>query len=302
MSLYNNVSENLKKATSIRTGIGKTISAVADSAVERLGQYGRTELGQAIVNGAQGVATSAATSLVNKYIPTSAQHLIDVAANAGRAALQGDFQSAGMGVLKSGVLGKLFPGASGIFSQAAFWGVSTPLFGGITPLKAKELYEEIRGENLAKRNLWLLEITSNLKSGAFNIPSRFNVFATGLEYSPFITEGDKAQVGAAKVDLVSGCGPVELSITTMDDQAGSLKRWFALHHAAATSSDGTVGEPGKYAIRIKIVHSFLEENSEAYTDVGLFRTENLSASLSRREDDIEELQMSFSQLDTFMRA
>ena len=317
MSLFNNVAanlkENLKEATTIASGIKGAVSGIssavsgvkgavsgiADSAMELVGD---SSFGSALVQGAQGVAMQAASGLVNKYIPASAQKIINTGIGAGKAILSGDWNQAGMELLSSGLIGQLFPGMRGVSAQFAYWGVPTPLFGGISPTEAKRIYDEIKGENLAKKNLWLLEVTSALSGGNLNIPSRFNMFATSIEYTPFTVNGDKVTVGASNVDLVNSCGPVEMNISTLDDQDGSLKRWFAMHHSAAAASDGTVGEPGKYAIRIKIVHSFIEENDMAYADVGLFRTESLSHSLSRREDDLQELQMTFSQLDTFMRA
>ena len=303
MSLFNNVAanlkENLKDVTSIASGIKGAVSGIADSAMDFVGD---SAFGSALVQGAQGVAMQAASGLVNKYVPASAQKIINTGIGAGKAILSGDWDQAGMELLSSGLVGQLFPGMRGLAAQLAYWGVPTPLFGGISPTEAKRIYDEIRGEKLAKKNLWLLEVTSALSGGGLNIPSRFNMFATSVEYTPFTVNGDKVTVGASNVDLVGSCGPVEMNISTLDDQDGSLKRWFALHHSAATASDGTIGEPGKYAIRIKIVHSFIEENDSAYTDIGLFRTESLSHSLSRREDDLQELQMTFSQLDTFMRA
>lgn len=308
MSLYNNVAANLKNLTksgsssvptSIGSAISKGIGGVAGAATEALGGG---SLAKQVVQGAQGVANNYASGLVNKYLPASTQKIVNVGMTAGASLASGDLQGAGMKVISSGLLGQLFPGAKGVLTQAAYWGTPTPLFGGISPTDAKRIYDEMRGEQLAKRNLWLLEVSSNLSGGAYNIPARFNMFATGLEYSPFVCEGDSVKVGGSSVGLVEGSGAVEMQITTYDDANGSLKRWFALHHAAATARDGTVGEPGKYAIRIRVVHSFIEETSGAYEDIGFFRPENLSVSLSRREDDVSELQMTFVQLDTFMRA
>jgi hypothetical protein len=132
---------------------------------------------------------------------------------------------------------------------------------------------------------------------------RFNLFATEVEYEPFIVAGEKRRVGGAVIDAVQGAEHVELRLTTIDDQQGTLKRWFAAHHGAAAARDGTVGVPDSYAITIKVVHAFITRGSNrgGYEDVGMFRPANMAVSLSRREDGLEEVQMSFSQLDTFMR-
>lgn len=306
MSLYNNVAANLKDLstgssggvpTSISSAISSGLGKAANGAIEA---FGGGSLAKQVVQGAQGVGNSYASGLVNKYLPASSQKIVNVGMSAGVSLASGDVQGAASKVISSGLLGQLFPGARGILAQAAYWGTETPLFGGLSPTDAKKIYDEMRSERLAKQNLWLLEVTSNLSGGVYNIPSRFNLLATGVEYSPFMTEGDVVKVGSSNVGLVESSGPVELQITTLDDQNGSLKRWFALHHAAATARDGTVGEPGKYAITIRIVHSFVEENDSAYEDIGIFRPENLSVSLSRSDDAMAELQMTFVQLDTFM--
>ena len=106
---------------------------------------------------------------------------------------------------------------------------------------------------------------------------------------------DRAAEGQRRLD--------ELRLTTIDDQQGTLKRWFAAHHGAAAPRDGTVGVPDSYAITIKVVHAFITRGSNrgGYEDIGMFRPANMALSLSRREDGLEEVQMSFSQLDTFMR-
>lgn len=233
-----------------------------------------------------GLGSSSSSGLVGKSTPVGLQKIV----NPGVSSVSSDE-----------IVGTFPETQRGISYQSEFWGTSTPLFGGITPREAKQIYDEMRSETLAKKNLWLLEITSSLLGGVYNIPARFNMFATGLDYSPYQTEAEEVKVGGANVSVVNGSAPVEIQITTLDDQEGSIKRWYALHHAAASSRDGTVGEPGKFAVRIRIVHSFVRETQGAYQDIGLFRPSNLMVSLSRREDDVSELQLSFSQLDTFMR-
>jgi hypothetical protein len=199
----------------------------------------------------------------------------------------------------SNPLSEYFPGIEGLNTQNQYWNTPTPLFGGISPSEAKQIFDKMNSYSLAKKNLWLLELTSNLS----NLADRFNLFATELEYEPFNVAGEKHRIGGAVADSVQGAEPVELRLTTLDDQTGTLKRWFANHHEAVARRDGTVGLPGTYAVKIKVVHSFItrDSNKGGYEDVGLFRPVNLAVSLSRREDGLQELQMSFTQLDTFMR-
>ena len=304
MSLYNNIAESLSSSGllgSIRSGLNAALGGVTDSATQALGGG---KLAQTVVGMGKSAAVNAGMNAVNKHIPIQAQRAINVGAGAVGDLMNGDWNSAGLRVLDSGLLNELLPGfGGGVASQVAYWGAATPLLGGISASEAKRIYDQVRNERLAKKNLWLLEVTSRLGGGGMNMPGRFNLFATEVEYAPFIVAGDKHRVGGAVIDAVQGAEPVELRMTTLDDQAGSLKKWFAAHHGAAAPRDGTVGVPDSFAITIRVVHSFItaESNRGGYEDIGLFRPVNLDVSLSRREDGLQEVQMTFSQLDTFMR-
>lgn len=301
MSLYNNVAERLSTSGlfgALRTTLSSAIGGVTDSAAQALGGG---KVAQTVANMGKSAAVNASMNLVNKHVPIQAQRAINVGFGAVGDIMQGDWDSAGMRILQSGLLNEFLSGISGVASQTAYWGAPTPLWGGISPTEAKRIYDEVRGENHSKKNLWLIEVSSSLSG---DMSQRFNIFATEVDYSPFIVAGDKRRVGGAVVDAVQGAEPVELRLTTMDDQDGNIKRWFAEHHAAAAPRDGTVGVPDSYAITIKVVHSFITRESvrgSGYEDIGLFRPVNLDVSLSRREDGLQEIQMTFSQLDTFMR-
>jgi hypothetical protein len=175
----------------------------------------------------------------------------------------------------------------------------SPLWGGITALQAKRIYKEAQYAGHVKKNLFLLKVSSKL-GGGDTAAKAFNLFATDIEYSPFIISGEKTKVGGAVLDRAEGCEPTELTITTFDDQKGTLKNWFSAHHAAIAHKDGTLGVPETYAVTIEICHGIIMEDLKpAWSDIGLFRPSNLNVSLSRREDALEELQMTFSQMDTF---
>lgn len=304
MSLYNNVAKSLSSEGllgSISSGLNSSLGGVADAASKALGGG---KLAQAVTGMGKSAAANAAMGLVNKYVPIQAQRALNVGAGAVGDLMRGDLDSAGLRVLNSGLLNNLFPGMSGIASQTMYWGTPVPLFGGITPKEARRIYDALRGQKLAKKNLWLIEVSSPLQ-GDKSQP--FNLFATEVEYAPFTISGEKRRVGGAVVDAVQGNEPVELRLTTMDDQVGTLKRWFENHAAKVAAEDGTVGVPAEYAIKITVVHSFVglqsgaNEYKDNYRSVGLFRPANLELSLSRREDGLQEVQMTFSQLDTFMR-
>lgn len=301
MSLYNNAAARAMGGGlfgSLKSGIGAAIGGVASQAA---GALGGGRFATTVTNMGAHMATQAATNFIDQRISSKAQRAIDLGAGVLYDGLRGDWDGAAMRLLDSGMLSSLFPKSmGGLVAQAQYWGTPTPLFGGISPQEAKRIYDQMRLHQLAKKNLFLLEVSSPLQG---DVSERFNLFATDVDYSPFILTGDKHRVGGAIVDSVTGSEPVELSLTTMDDQSGFLKRWFATQYASAVSMDGTVGLPANYYVRFRIVHAFINKAAAqtAYQDIGLFRPANLDVNLSRKEDGLQELNMTFSQLDSFMR-
>jgi hypothetical protein len=298
VSLFNEVAQSLANrslANSVGAGINGALSGVKEGVAQA---FGGGAFGQAAANLGVGIASSAAQGLINKYSPTN-QQAFNAATGAISDILSGDFNSAGLRVFDSGLLDKFLPNASGIAAQARYWGKPTPCFGGISPAQAKTIYDELANTKLSRKNLWLIEVSSALMG---DISHRFNLLATDLEFSLNTISGEKKKIGAGHADIVNSADPVELRITTYDDEAGFLKQWFAAHCAAAAAPDGTVGVPNDYYIKIAIVHAYVTRSGGGYEDIGLFRAANLDHSLSRRDDNMQELQMTFSQLDTFMRA
>lgn len=197
--------------------------------------------------------------------------------------------------LLSGLGGK--GGANGIGTDSYY---TTPQagFAGLSPQEAFEIYKKHRGIHWCFKNLWYIEVSSELKGDN----ELLNMVCHGLDFAPFTVSGEKKQIGSAHVDLVNSSDPVELSMTVYDNSEGEVKQWFEDHAAVCAPSDGTVGVPSKYAIKIKIVHAFVNKktNKGGYISRGLFRPANLQVSLSRAEQSLSELTMTFVQLDTFM--
>jgi len=294
MSLYNNVSASLSAGGGLLSGNGSAssrISAAAADVSNKLGGGALAQMGASLAGGA-------AQSLVNKYVPPQVQSFVNTGDAAVHELMSGDWQGAAATVLGA-TMNAMTPRLSGLALQAAYWGRPTPLLGGLTPTAARAIYDQMRWQKLARKNLWLIEVSSAL---AGNFSQRFNMFATDVEYSPYIVSGNKRQLGGAVSDGVQGCEATELRLTTLDDDQGTIKRWFAMHHAQVVAQDGTVGVPSSYAIKFKVVHAFITQDSRrgGYEDIGLFRPANLDVSLSRREQAMEEIQMTFSQMDTFM--
>jgi hypothetical protein len=242
-------------------------------------------------------ATSAINSAASQFIPSHLNKAVNMAEKVGGQVASGNIQGAANSVLGSGLLDGALGGFAGGIKQAIYWGTETPMYGGITPARAKEIHQESLGVDLAKKNLFILEVGSLLYG---DISDRFNLLASEVEFAPTTVTAEKRKVGGATVDSVQSAEPIDLSITTLDDKQGYIKNWFRDHIEAVAHSDGTIGLPFMYAIRIKIVHAFIENPRGAYEDLGLFRPTNMNINLTRREDGLQELALTFSQLDTFM--
>jgi len=299
MSLYSALAEKLA-AGRVHQQLGNAANQGIERASSALaGALGGGKLGKAVAQRANNALRYQAADALNQYLPLHRQQLIDSSAQALADLAGGDWQSAG-----ERLLDHFHPDLSGNKQQTRYWNTPTSGFAGLSPKQALRLYQQQRSLIPVKKNIWLLEITSALAGGTANVPDRFNLLALELDYSPFVIVGDKKRPGAAVVDSVQGQEAVELRLTCLDDETGNLKHWFAAHHGAMVARDGTVGVPADYAVRIKIVYGAITRASaaHAYQDLGLFRPVSLESSLSRREDAPAELQMTFTQLDTFMRA
>lgn len=298
MSLYNNVADGLKGLTGggnflsgvdkgLREGIGSAASRAADAA-------GGGALAKNIAQRANIMAGDAASNAMNSYIPPEMKRAINAGAGSANILLQGgSWEDAAVNILESGVADK----ALGMLGGRSSMNTRSQLYGGITAADAKRIHSEAISTRRAKKNLFLLKVSSALQ-GDFS--QEFNLFCTDIEHAPVIIAGDRAQIGGAVVDLPNANEVDEMRITTMDDRAGTMKKWFEQHGAAVVARDGTVGVPAAYAITITIEHAFVGD-SKGFTSKGLFRAVTYESSLSRREDSLEEITMSFTQLDTFMR-
>lgn len=244
----------------------------------------------------EAVAESAIGSATARFMGNSKD--LNAATRTAGDLASGNFNALGRHILATGVLDKALGALGGPIRHALFWSAETPMFGGLSPSDAKKIHDKSVGVALAKKNLFLLEVSSSLRGDASEI---FNLLASDVEYAPSTVSGEGKKVGSATVDSVQSGEPVDLSITTLDDAGGSIKNWFNAHVQACVHSDGTFGLPVEYAIRIKILHSFVVDKVGAYTDIGLYRPVNMPLSLSRREDAVQELALSFRQLDTFLR-
>jgi hypothetical protein len=188
----------------------------------------------------------------------------------------------------------------GLFPHGDFKGRSS-LVGGISLADAKAIFDQTSKIEYARKNLFHLQI-EDLKPSKES-PAHINLFATDVGYSPWTITGDAVRIGTGYMDTVQGSEPVEMQVTTMDDAGGTIKRWFEERASLIGHADGTVGLPIEYLMRVTVTHAVIGSEAIgaqfAKKDVYIMRPGNIQFEKSRREQALEELQMTFVQFDTF---
>lgn len=260
-----------------------------------------------LANSALNAGKSIAEAQIKRHLPAGLGGLVGI----GGRALKGDISGAASALVGSGILRNKLPFASGLVDQILFMNSDNPLMGGISPSKAREIHETYSNTEFARKNLFLLEVSdlspasdgSNRYVEEGGIYGTFNLFVTELSYSPLTITGEKRKIGSTSTDSVHSSEPAEIRITTMDDSAGTIKKWFAGKCNQAAPSDGTVGLPIEYLVKIRVLHSFITDElgkmGDGYSDVMLMRPANIDMDLSRRDQALQELVLTFVQFDNY---
>lgn len=212
---------------------------------------------------------------ISKYVPAI------------RDLLNGDFSGAVGGVLDQ-LLGPML--------GSSLEGTELSLAGGITLAEARRMFEESANTVYAKKNLWHLSASNIGPGSAPNI----NLFATDVGYTSHSITGEAVRVGSAFIDKVDGTERVSMRITTYDDSVGTIKRWFEDLRLELAHRDGTFGLPIDYLVRFTVTHaSILEGVGNAFVEQYVMRPGTMETELSRREDGLEEIALTFEQFDPF---
>ncbi len=295
MSLYESVASKSLGSSGgggLFSGISSGISGLGGKA----GGMVSGAIGGATGSALGGIAKSAVNSVVNKAIPAGVMNGLKTYGGAVDAAMNGNFDKLGATLIQNGALDGLL-GSLGLNSAMGKLNASNnPVFGGVTLDRAIEIYKEHQAVKFEKKNLFLLEVTSPL---TMTESRQFNLFALGVDYPTVQITGEKVRLGTANADLIQSSDAIDLSITTYDDKAGTLKNWFKDHASKSAPSDGTATTPSEYALKIKIIHGVIDDGQIGYEDKGWFRAETFSNSLTRQDHGLHEITMNFSQIDTF---
>lgn len=193
--------------------------------------------------------------------------------------------------------------------------VDTPIpsLGGLTPSQLKSIHQRIRDAGMSKKSLFFVRLTDGnppkLPYGdSTTVTGLFDLLVLDVSYGPCTLTGEKIPVGSGVMDVLTGSEGIELQVTTMDDGAGTLKRWFDGKVDQAARPDGTFGLPSEYTVTIEVVHGIAspevpgEYIAKAYRKVMRMRPVSCQHELSRRDHAPSEIQMTFTQMDTWLDA
>jgi hypothetical protein len=186
-----------------------------------------------------------------------------------------------------------------------FENTPNPLLGGMTPLQAMQRMREIHLARPALKANFYVRITDLHPPQGLNAEGVLQLLAVDVSYNPATLTGDRIAIGGAVLDRLTGSEAVELRITTMDDEIGTLKSWFDAKCAQAVAQDGTFGLPRDYCVLIEVVHGLPDpeivaaSGSEPYSAHVWMRPVTVEHELSRREQALAELSMTFTQFDSF---
>ena len=173
------------------------------------------------------------------------------------------------------------------------------LLGGLTRTEAQQIFDESMQIDYAVKNLFLVRVTNlSAQQNDFDV----NFFVTDVSYPGMTAAGEDVRIGSGMMDQVTHQEKREIRLTTMDDRYGSIKRWFGDLSDKMTRPDGAVGLPLDYLVRIDILHAYpfaFLANDEGYVDTFIVRPGNSEYDHSRRDQAMAEIQLSFTQWDTF---
>jgi hypothetical protein len=250
---------------------------------------------------AAGAGRALLQNAVGRYLPQASGAL--------NKALNGDYLGAGLDALRQTKIGqKIKQTLNGqLISDLLYKSNRNPLLGGITPYEAQQICAQVQATQYAKKNLFFVEILDFYPDAGGTqgqTSTLFNMFATNISIGPLTISGEGRAIGAAVMDVLHGTERTEMRITTYDDAYGSIKRWFQTRCELIARSDGTFGVPADYLVQVRILHAAVNDEVMSlyggYEEKYVMRCGNLETELSRSEDGLQEIQMSFVQFDSFM--
>jgi len=263
-------------------------------------------------------AATIGLGMIKSGLPRGLGPVVDIVNNVAADAIKGDWRGAAEKAINSGVFTAKLPWLDNAASTAGFMMQPSRAMGGVTPVVAKRIMQASLQTHFARKNLFLVSVEKAPEGlGAMGAAvdgvgfGLLNLFVLDVSYGPITITADAHKVGSAILDQPNGTEAIELRLTTMDDEKGSIRNWFSQLAGCVTNTDGTFGVPEDYLVQISILHSFVTEESpkkwltktgeKAWSQKAWFRPVSLESELSRKDDALEEFTLVFHQFDTYFK-
>lgn len=219
-------------------------------------------------------------------------------------------------------------GAAKSFLNDPYQVVPNPLLGGYSRKEVQKLTDKAIKTAYAKNNLFLVRLQDPnyyFNNEAIDEDNNFlDLFAMGVSYNPIAITGDTVKLGLLHGDNIQQSERVEIRMTFFDDAVGSIKQYLMFKKNKMVSKDGTGIVPIDYAITITIIQlnqmagaidigfgekkkriGFFSEDElikqSLFKQTYHVRLSTLDIDLNKREDSLQELQVTFTEIDPFMR-
>ena len=175
--------------------------------------------------------------------------------------------------------------------------------GNLTIAQIWQNYQLTNVDNLSRKNFYILEINDRQASqptqnGAYH--SLFDLVATHLSFTSFDIQGEAVQIGSVEAEKIGANARTILNLTVFDDETGTIKQWAQTKATTVAASDGTVMPPAFYCFEVRIVFGTNIADSRFYEQIYTMRVQTMPHELSRNEQGLEEITLTFAQTDTFM--
>lgn len=309
--------------------------SVFDSVAGKVGAVlggGGSNIGSFIGTGAAVIGTGLVKGAVGaKYMP-----VVDAALNTIGDLASGNFRSAALTAINSGLFTSKLPWLDGAAAGLYFHSMPSRATGGVAPMDAKKVYQETIETHFGHKNLFIVDIVSQFypwdaeegmeslrlfREAGLHAPAesasyaKFNMFVLDASYGPKTIAAESHRVGSAVLDQPNGSEAVSLRLTTLDDERGSVKKWFKRLCDTVARKDGTFGTPAEYLVQIRVTHSFTTDDASGYwlgrdgqagakgakawSSETWYRPVSIELDLSRRDESLEEVTLVFAEYDTY---
>lgn len=288
------------------------------------------DVAKAKVQGATGQLYSA-----NNALGQSEDGALSAASSGLGKVLNNDYVKTGLGAfnqatgLMDNVKGLI--GAAKSFLADPYQVVPNPLLGGYSRKETQKQAQLAFKTAYAKNNLFLVRlfdknypytktITFNSENGLPDSARHlWDLLAMGVSFNPIAITGDAVKLGMLQGDSIQQSERVEVRMTLLDTAQGDIKRYLSAKKKQMINKDATANPPSDYVLEMLIIHidqtigrtkiggkyigvydelELLEKNYTKHRYQ--VRVSTLDIDLNKREDSLQELQVTFTEVDPFM--